>query len=126
MKGPSNRQNTGVSATASDYLQSTNVSSPVQAVTRRRLQKAQRSDESHVHRNAYSKDGFIVSDGDDESDEDAFEPVRVKGKSSAKPKKELGPPITIDEEIARLNQTHKMVLEDFVIHAKRECSSVRL
>ena len=106
------------------------MSSPVQAVSRRR--KAQATSEDDVfemHQNGYLCDDFVVSDGEGHSiettdDDDAFEPIREAGKPRQSTKSQLGPPITVDEKLSKLNPTHQMVLDDFMHHAKKECDKV--
>lgn len=126
---------TGVRATRRDYPQSTNVSSPVQAASRRRQvlhdwedPKAERA----LHRNGYARDNFVISDDEaynseenDEEEEEGFEPIREAGKPQ-RTTRQLGPPITTDEKLERLNPTHRMVVEDFVIHAKNLSENVSL
>jgi len=64
-----------------------------------------------LHSNGYERDDFVISDNDaelaeesEEEDEDAFEP---------------------DHKLERLNPTHRMVVDEFMVHAKRECEKVR-
>ena len=91
---------TGVQASINDYPASTNVSSPLQA----------RSGPVAGRRN--------VVESDSESDEDGFERVLKVGVSRKTRKLEMGPPITTDEKMAQLDETHKHVLEDFVEKAR--------
>ena len=122
----------GISRSRRDYPQSTNVSSPIQAIApRRKVQGHDGNQESTLHRNGYERDNFVVSDLEypsvnegDEEEEDAFEPIREAGKYQASKKRKLGPPITMDEKMDRLNETHRMVVEDFMINAKKECEKV--
>lgn len=97
------------------------------------MQEFEDVEDSAIHRNGYQRDNFVVSDAEDQSfkgsDEDkevAFEPIRKAGKRQALKKRQLGPPITTDEKLDRLNETHRMVVDDFVIHAKKECEKVSL
>ena len=83
-----------------------------------------------MHRNGYIRDDFVVSDDEgrtfeETDDEVPFEPVREAGKPQELSKRRLGPPITTDEKLARLNDTHRMVVDDFMVHAKKECEKVR-
>lgn len=121
------KSGTGVAAAHPDYPASTNVSSPIQAASRRRIRNtAKATPEPDLHRNGYAQDGFVVGD-DDESD--AFsdmESVREKGASRNISKKPLGPPITTDERIANLPQIHQMVVEDFLIAARQLCQKAGL
>ena len=111
---------------------STNISSPIQAASRRRVAQHGREDvEPSLHQNGYLRDNFVVSDGDeerfettDEDDDDAFEPIREAGKPHVSKKRELGPPIATDVRMDRLNPTHKLVVDEFVDRAKDEGDKV--
>lgn len=59
-----------------------------------------------------------------DDEDDAFEPVREAGKPAKYRKRELGPPITIDEKLDSLDENHRMVVEDFVHHAKSEMEKI--
>ena len=110
---------------------STNVSSPVQAAARRRVKQKNQRDPG-LHRNTYSRDDFVVDDDDgsfietEDESEDGFGPIRVKGQSWSISKKPLGPPITIDEKLERLNEIHRMVVENFLENAKELSQQVIL
>lgn len=133
-KKASKKRETGVAASRPDYPTSTNVSSPIQAASRRRLRLMSSISPDHgLHRNGYSKDDFVVSDDDNKSfnetaeeSEDHFEPIRVKGKSQISSKRVLGPPITSDEKMERLNPIHQMVVDDFVQSAKQRSQKVSI
>lgn len=121
------KRETGVAASRLDYPASTNVSSPVQAVSRRRVkQNTNAQPEPQIHKNGYCHDDFVVDDDDDEGplletedeSEDGFGPIREKEQSQNTSKRSLGPPITIDEKLERLNSIHRMVVEDFLQNAK--------
>lgn len=80
-----------------------------------------------MHRNGYSCDDFVVNDDEngslDETEDGSedgfgFAPIREKGQSRGIPRKPLGPPITIDEKLERLNPIHEMVVENFLRNAK--------
>lgn len=74
-------------------------------------------------------DDFVVPDGEEASDDASdygFEPMREAGKPRRVIKKQLGPPITIDEKLENLNQIHRAVVEDFLIRAKEESKKVSL
>ena len=123
-------KNSSVMAARRDHPESTNVSSPLQAASKRRIANHTFGDHRlEQNRNDYVHDDFVVSDkavsSDEESDEDdAFEPVREAGKPRMSRKAQLGPPITADEQMDRLNETHRMIVDDFMVHAKRECERV--
>ena len=116
-----------MAASRLDYPTSTNVSSPVQAVSRRRVkQNSNAQPELQLLKNGYCRDDFVVDDDDEEGplletedeSEDGFGPIREKEQSQNISKRSLGPPITIDEKLERLNSIHGMVVEDFLQSAK--------
>lgn len=120
-----------MAAAKQDYPLSTNVSSPIQQASRRRIAQYSNSDPNvKLKSKGYSRDAFVVSDNDaisgNEFDEDseAFEPVREAGKSRISKKRELGPPIMTDEKLEKLNPTHRMVVDDFMCRAKKESENV--
>ena len=125
-KKVSNKRETGVAASHPDHPTSTNVSSPIQAASRRRVkQKGSAQTELALHRNGYFGDNLVVDDNEDglfneteDGSEDGFGPIREKGQSRNVPKRPLGPPITIDDKLERLNPIHAMVVEDFLQNAK--------
>ena len=83
-------------------------------------------DRQDLHDNGYERNDFVVSDGEGQSPEesddedDAFEPVREAGELARSKKRQLGPPITTDEKLDGLSENHRLVVEDFVHHAKSE------
>jgi bloom syndrome protein len=109
---PSAAAKKGKSGT-SGHPQSTMVSSPVQSAQDRRLDRYQYA-EPPVERFA----------GDDDSS-DGFEPIRVTGKSRRANTHEMGPPITSDQRLDRLDHMHRVVVEDFQEHAKIMLQDVR-
>ena len=127
---------TGVAAARPDYPASTNVSSPVQAASRRRLKEGSKAASGRdLTRHGYAKDDFVYDDDEDvdvgrvdeedSADSDAFEPVRERGKSrDLFRKKALGPPITVNERIANLPELHRVVVENFLEDAKQEAQKV--
>jgi hypothetical protein len=83
------------------------------------------------HKNGYQRDDFVTSSEDEfsrdtDDDEGAFEPIREAGKVQKSRKRSLGPPITMDDKLDQLNETHRMIVEDFLIRGKKECNKVRL
>ena len=126
VKPVSKKRETGVAASRPDYPTSTNVSSPIQAISRRRVKRNSNDHpELELRQNGYLCDNFVV--GDDEEDsfnetedesEDGFGPIREKGQSRSIPKRPLGPPITLDDKLDRLNSIHRMVVDDFLRNAK--------
>lgn len=129
-KAPKKKRETGVVASHPDFPASTNVSSPVQAASRRRAKQTSKALPTlELHKYRYSRnDDFVASDDEnegavDEADNDSeeeFEPERVKGKVRSVSKRPLGPPITTDEKIERLNDIHQVVVEGFLSAAKDE------
>jgi bloom syndrome protein len=114
-KASKKHSGTGINAARDDhYPASTNVSSPVQAMSRRRLVRK-------ADLPAQTEDS---SEGEDELS--FFEPVRVRGVMPPNTEHQLGPPITDDEKLARLNPTHRHVLGDFVDNAKKESGAIML
>ncbi|ETN39244.1 uncharacterized protein HMPREF1541_05467 [Cyphellophora europaea CBS 101466] len=99
-KGKKKKVSTGVEAASDNYPALTNVSSPLQARTAPRLARKQR---------------IVESDSDEDSQ---FEPVRRAGVAQPTRKRGLGPPITIDQKLANLDEMHQHVLEDFVERAR--------
>ncbi|KAF3388989.1 ATP-dependent DNA helicase hus2/rqh1 [Penicillium rolfsii] len=89
-----------------NYPQSTMVSSPIQSAHDRRQARSQ-------HRSKRIND----SSTDDESD--GFEPLRVAGRTRNETGHAVGPPITIDQKMERLDHLHRAVVEDFEVTAKR-------
>ena len=148
-KGSRKRKNESLASTSSEYPASTNVSSPVQqaAAEGRKLQlrKTKRgSSDVSLLPNGYQRDSFVVADGytsaasrrgsrvmyrfddygDDDDDDGAFAPLPSPPPSRVNrlgknPKRQVGPPITTDERMESLDPTHQMLVEDFMIHAKR-------
>lgn len=133
-KPASKPKSTGVQAALRDYPQSTNVSSPIQAASRRRQVLREWEDpktERTLHRNGYARDNFVISDdeaynseGNDAEGDEGFESIREAGKPKRTTRRQLGPPITTDEKLERLNLTHRMVVEDFMVHARRLSNNV--
>jgi bloom syndrome protein len=85
--------------------QSTMVSSPIQAAKERRLDRFQYNGPSAARLSA-------------DEDSDGFEPVRVTDKPRRANAHEMGPPITSDQKLDRLDHMHRVVVEDFQEHAK--------
>lgn len=103
---------------------STNVSSPVQALK-------DRSDRSKAKtRVVASEDESDDAYTDDTGDEsDGFEPVRealptVRASRATTIQSGVGPPITLETQLDKLNDTHKFCVEDFVENAKAECKKI--
>ena len=111
-----------------DYPQSTNVSSPVQAATtRRNIRKAKIPDRIDEDTDGDYDDDPVVDDHGMMNcepvyaSEDAVESTRSLRKLRTRQRRQLGPPITIDEKIEGLNPTHRYVVDDFMVHATDEC-----
>lgn len=118
---------TGVAAAKSDYPLSTNISSPVQAASKRRIAKynSLNANAQPVSR-GYLRDDFVVSDdnaeslyGSENDSDDGFEQVRdTRNRHNVSRKRALGPPITTDEKLETLNPTHRDIVDAFVKAAK--------
>ena len=54
---------------------------------------------------------------EDDSSDDAFGDIREAGKPHRSKKRQLGPPITTDEKLETLNQTHRSVVDHFMWEA---------
>ncbi|GAB7343602.1 hypothetical protein MBLNU457_1603t1 [Dothideomycetes sp. NU457] len=108
------------SAARSEYPLSTNVSSPIQRTVKRK------ANGTNSHANGYEKDGFVLSDPEDDNfvnedsdaDSDGFAPIREAGSRRGTNKRPLGQPITVDEKLDALDEIHRDVLENFVQEAK--------
>jgi bloom syndrome protein len=61
-----------------------------------------------------------------EDDDDYFEPIREGSSRVAQKKKELGPPITVDEQLDQLTKEQRDFVEIFVEQAKQVCKQIQL
>ena len=101
---------TGVKASREDYPTSTNVSSPIQALSKRR---------------ATRKPPTVLEDsGEDEEDIASFAPIRNHGVPAPGRRHEIGPPIITDSKLERLNPIHRHIVEDFVDNAKKQSHDI--
>jgi bloom syndrome protein len=135
VKRPAVKRGTGVAASRQDFPQSTNVSSPVQASSRRRIAQYKRTTEPEVQAHGYLEDDSAPEfsaydgnniDGTEDDSDDELGHIREAGRPQRSKKKQLGPPITMDEKLDKLNKTHKLVVEDFMVHAGAESRTVSL
>ena len=132
-KKVSKKRETGVAASHIDHPTSTNVSSPIQPVSRCDVKrKGNAQPELELRRNVYYRDDSVIDDDDEgpfneteDESEDGFGPIREKEQARSVSKRSLGPPITIDEKLERLNSIHRMVVEDFLHNAKELSQKVR-
>lgn len=101
---------------------STNISSPIQARARprKRIQQFAYGAEDDSE-SAFDPVHTTNSDEDD----DGFAPVR-EGRRSTAPKKQLGPPITADEQLSHLSNDERDLVEQFVDGAKKVCKDIQL
>ena len=99
--------NTGVKAAAEEGPASTNVSSPLQARSAPRVPRP-----------------IVQSDSEEESELEFFEPVRKAGAPRKAKSREMGNPITLDEQIARLDEGHQHMLQDFMEKARDSVSKI--
>ncbi|KAI7118460.1 ATP-dependent DNA helicase, partial [Hortaea werneckii] len=116
---------------------STNVSSPVQAATSRRTTKQPDRSRNALHSNGYLKDNFVLSDPEDgdyaeEDDSDGFEamgfPTERHGNSRhmVQRRRELGPPIQSDDQMERLDDIHRSIVDNYVFEAKKKCNDIMI
>lgn len=116
---------TGVAAAKSDYPLSTNISSPVQVTSKRRMVQHNNLNKAQPVSRGYPRDNFVVSDDDavslydsETESDDGFEQVRDTRNPHRSRKRALGPPITTDDKLERLNPTHRDIVDAFVKAAK--------
>lgn len=95
---------TGVQAASEDHPASTNVSSPIASHSRRNIGRRAQVQGS--------------SEDDEDEDGEEFAPVKEYGVPRAQRKSKMGPPITQDRQMAKLNDAHRHVLEDFIQEAR--------
>ncbi|KAJ9257353.1 hypothetical protein DTO207G8_2107 [Paecilomyces variotii] len=112
-KAKRKKHGTGVRAATEDYPQSTNVSSPILSASRRRA----------ARKGTDAMQGPQLSE---DEDSDGFERIRIAGKPERRERHTVGPPITGDEKMKELDSIHHMVVEDFVIRAKKECHDIMM
>ena len=142
--GPKKQPKKRASAVRQGLPLSTNVSSPVQNTSKRRIRQFQcteREDEDEdweddldisntKQRSKYVRDDFCVSDrleqDELEDDDEFFEPVRQFGRPLARREmnESFGPRIETDEQMDRLNPIHRLVVEDFMRYAKHVCQKL--
>lgn len=112
---------------------STNVSSPIQAISTRKNARQTTRDDRHA--NGYKRDNFVISDPEDddyaeedgdESDAYGFAPVRQAGQQRVDKKRELGPPIQSDNIMDRLDDVHRDLVEGFVEDVKRTSREIMI
>ena len=127
----SKQQDKGAFVARQEYPQSTNVSSPMQAATKRRVTKRTRVlGVTALPPNRHVRGASRMSDDDSSSyhpeadSGDAFEPTSELLSICAQ-KRRLGPPITIDKKLKCLDSTHRMVVDDFMVQAATENERVR-
>ena len=112
----------GGKARAIDHPMSTNVSSPAQAMTKR---KATRPERARAAVDSYKDPRAIASDSEDgdyaedTDSNDGFEPVRQGPVARINRVSRTGPPITTDEKMDRLDDVHRDVVEQFVQDGKQ-------
>lgn len=101
---------TGVQAASEEYPASTNVSSPIHPRPRRNFARHAQVQES--------------SEDDDDQDSEGFAPVKEYGVPRTQKKSRMGPSITKDRKMARLDDAHRHVLEVFMEEARNEVSKI--
>ncbi|KXS97103.1 hypothetical protein AC579_1065 [Pseudocercospora musae] len=119
--------------TAKPLPMSTNVSSPVQAVSKRKKAAAQPTANHSRHVNDYERDGFVVDDqsedsfGEDaETDDDYYapapEPIGPQHRRGVPQPR--GRAITIDDTMSNLSELHKDVVVQFEQEAEQKCKAL--
>merc|ERR1712130_745516 len=106
----------------------------VRAASSRRTTKQSDRSRNALHPNGYLKDNFVLSDPEDEDyaedDSDSFEtmgfPTERYGISrpTVRGKRELGPPIQSDDQMERLDDIHRSIVDNFVFEAKKKCNEI--
>lgn len=125
---PVKNRGTGTAVSRPEYPISTNVSSPIQAASRRRVEHQRPDARGTSHLNGYSHDDIVLSDNgcpDSGDESEYFELVREAGKPERPKARKLGPPITIDEKLEGVDPAHRFVIDDFLVRAKKESDDVR-
>ncbi|KAF2870933.1 hypothetical protein BDV95DRAFT_668366 [Massariosphaeria phaeospora] len=133
---PTTKKSTKKAVTARTEYPSTNISSPLQPVSKRDIRKyvyeeaddddGDYFDEPPAHsrggnHRGYEDDGFVIDDAFD----DDFPPVRVAKPLAAVGKsRTLGAPITVDERMAGLNDFQTNVLDAFMSEAKKLAQNI--
>ncbi|PGH29181.1 bloom syndrome protein [[Emmonsia] crescens] len=102
---------TGVRAAGNEYPQSTNVSSPIQESLRRRK----------LGRGYTGQDTF-----EEEDESDGFEPIRDAGLQDRSDDNNLGPPITDDGKLSRLDPLQSIIVDEFMFYAKNTCHQIMM
>ena len=110
---------------------STYLSSPIQALSGPQTKQSTKpAPKLHLHGYSYDEN-FITGQNEDDSvetddddSEESFQPIREKGKLRKGTRRILGPPITTDEKIERLNSIHQFVVEGFLNTAKQQSQKV--
>ncbi|KAF2470450.1 uncharacterized protein BDR25DRAFT_287400 [Lindgomyces ingoldianus] len=119
-----------VAASRSEYP-STNIPSPVQRLSKRRIQQytydledydCEKEDEQSRHGRSNRPNGFAVSN--DEDDEDAYDPLPPKRSKALHTVQSLGAPITVDERVSGLDDLQRDIMEDFVRGARNTAEKI--
>lgn len=102
---------------APEFPISTNVSSPVPAISRKKARPSPARKELNLA--SYLHDDFVVPDDSEETESDAFEPPRSASPTSRKQtSRNAGRAITSDDVMDGLNDVHRAVVDHFVDRAK--------
>jgi len=116
---------------------STNVSSPLQAISKRKSSRDKGSVASHA--SGYQHNNFVISDPEDgDYSEDAqddqfdafdsagFAPIRESSRNLHGKRRELGPPIRSDDMMDSLDDEHRDIVEQFVEAAKSKSQELMI
>jgi bloom syndrome protein len=103
---------------------STMLTSPISPSSKRQQPKNRYFEDFDDEDFGNEYDDFIAP-GEEESDEDAFEPVRGSKILRKRQQGRLGPPITTDERMKGLLEVHRIYVQQFVDEAKKFEESLR-
>ncbi|ESZ99276.1 hypothetical protein SBOR_0317 [Sclerotinia borealis F-4128] len=83
--------------------------------------------EDDFHPSTYPQHDPLASDSVESSEDDAFEPLkyRSRGRRGSRQAEHIGPPITVDDEMANLHPVHRDLVIDFVRKARALEESTR-
>ncbi|EME77960.1 uncharacterized protein MYCFIDRAFT_216933 [Pseudocercospora fijiensis CIRAD86] len=133
VKKPMKRR--GDDTTVKALPMSTNVSSPVQAVSKRKKAAAQSNVRQSRQANDYERDGFVVDDpsedsfGEDaetETDDEYYAPAPqpIKPQRKRIAPQPRGRTITIDDTMSNLSELHKDFVAQFEQEAEEKCKTL--
>lgn len=114
--------------------ESTYISSPIQQAMSNRKQGRQQQIDNRFTGYAYDQ-GFVFDDEededymeDDDDEDDGFEPIREGGRMAPpppRPTRRVGQRITADATMESLNDMHRLVVDSFVVQAKKIAEKIQ-